>query len=81
MFDYSAVAELFRQRSRRRPTQIAYRRFANAADAIQFAIEVLPPALLHGTFIEVNDQRLGARQTRQLYDDDGFPLARKRGTV
>jgi len=81
MFDYSAVAELFRQRSRRRPTQIAYRRFANAADAIQFAIEVLPPALLQGTFIEVNDQRLGARQIRQLYDDDGFPLARKRGTV
>ena len=79
MFDYSAVAELFRQRSRKRPKQISYRRFVSAADAIQFAMEVLPPALLPGTFIEVNEQRLGAGQIRQLYEDEGFPLARKRG--
>jgi hypothetical protein len=79
MFDYSAVAELFRQRNRRQRTQITYRRFASAADAIQFAIEVLPPAMLPSTFIEVNDQRLGAGRIRQLYEDEGFPLARKRG--
>jgi hypothetical protein len=79
MFDYSAAADLFRQRSRKHPKQIAYRRFASAADAIQFAVEVLPPALLNGTFIEVNDQRLGGQQIRQLYEDERFPLPRSDG--
>jgi hypothetical protein len=79
MFDYTADAELYPQRSRNRPKQIAYHRFASAADAIQFAMEVLPPALLPGTFLEVNDERLGASQIRQLYEDVGFPLTRKRG--
>jgi hypothetical protein len=79
MFDYNADAELFPQRGRNRPKQIAYHRFASAADAIQFAMEVLPPALLPGTFLEVNDERLGASQIRQLYEDEGFPLTRKRG--
>jgi hypothetical protein len=79
MFDYSADAELFPQRSRKRSKQITYRRFASAADAIQFAMEILPPALLPGTFLEVNDERLGAGQIRQLYEDEGFPLPRKPG--
>lgn len=79
MFDYSADAELFPQRSRKRSRQITYRRFASAADAIQFAMEILPPALLPGTFLEVNDERLGAGQIRQLYEDEGFPLPRKPG--
>lgn len=77
MFDYSADAELFPQRSRSRPKQIAYRRFESAAHALKFAMEDLPPTLLPGTFLEVNDERLGARQIRELYEDDGFPLARK----
>ncbi len=76
MFDYSAGADLFRQRSRRRRKQIDYQRFASAADAIQFAVEVLPAALLPSTFFEVNDERLGARQIRQLYEDERFPLPR-----
>jgi hypothetical protein len=79
MFDYSAAAELFPRRSRKRPKQIAYRRFASAADAIQFAMEILSPALLPGTFLEANDERLGAGQIRQLYEDEGFPLPRKQG--
>jgi hypothetical protein len=81
MFDYAADAELFPQRSKTRPKRIAYRRFASAADAIQFAMEVLPPALLPGTFLEVNEERLGASEIRQLYEDEGFPLARKRANA
>ena len=81
MFDYSASAELFPRRSQKRPTQITYRRFASAADAIQFAMEILPPSLLQGTFLEVDDDRLGAEQIRQLYEDDGFPLPRKPGNA
>ena len=79
MFDYSADAELFPRRGRGRPKQISYRRFASAADAIQFAIETLPPALLPGTFLEVNDERFGADRIRELYEDESFPLPRKSG--
>jgi len=78
MFDYSADAEFFpRRRSGRVTSHVGYRRFASAADAIQFAIEVLPPKLLTGSFLEVNDERLGAEEIRELYDDDRFPLPRK----
>ena len=81
MFDYSAGAELFPQRSRSRPKQIAYRRFESAAQALKFAMEDLPPTLLAGTFLEVNDERLGAKQIRELYEDEGFPLERRRTTA
>jgi len=78
MFDYSAGAELFPQRSRKRPGQIAYHRFESAAHALKFAMEDLSPAVLAGTFLEVNDERLGAKQIRELYEHEGFPLARRR---
>jgi hypothetical protein len=81
MFDYSADAELFPQRSRGRSKQIAYRRFESAAHALKFAMEDLPPTLLAGTFLEVNDERLGAKQIRELYEDEGFPLERRRNTA
>ena len=59
--------------------QVGDRRFASAADALQFAMEILPPVLLPGTFLEFNEQRLGAEQIRQLYEDEGFPLPRRSG--
>jgi len=44
-------------------------------------MEILSPALLPGTFLEVSDQRLGAGQIRELYEDEGFPLPRKSDTA
>ena len=77
LFDYDAEAELFRtgaRRSRRQP--IEYRRFVRAADAIRFAIEELPPELLAGAFLEVNQARFDGDGIRRLYESIEYPLVR-----
>ena len=80
MFDYGAEAELFPKRSglnvRRK---MGYRRFPRAADAIQFAVETLSPALLDGACLEVEEERVSGRGIRLLYDDARFPLQRNPG--
>ena len=76
-FDYCTEAELFTtgyRNSRRQP--LAYRRFARAADAIRFAIEELPPQLLVGTYLEVNELRYQSTEIRGLYESADYPLAR-----
>jgi hypothetical protein len=75
-FDYEAPAELFPTRNRKFPTKVKYRRFERAADAIRFAIEELPAALLLGAFIEVDEDRLGHKDIRELYDSADYPLKR-----
>jgi hypothetical protein len=77
-FDYSAAAELFstrRRMPRRQP--LGYRRFAQAAQAIRFAIEDLEPELLVGAFLEVGEERFDSGGIRQLYDSAEYPLARR----
>lgn len=77
-FDYSSSAELFPTRNlRARRTTVGYRRFARAADAIKFAIEELPPELLHGAHMEVNEERFDSGAIRRLYEDAGYPLPRR----
>jgi hypothetical protein len=79
-FDYGFEAELFPTRSRKARRQpVGYKRFARAADAIRFAIEDLPPDLLIGAYMEVNEQRFDGDGIRRLYESPDYPLPR-RGT-
>jgi hypothetical protein len=77
-FDYNAAAELFptrRRLPRRQP--FGYKRFAQAAQAIRFAIEDLPPECLAGAFLEVEEQRYGSDDIRRLYESTEYPLTRR----
>lgn len=76
-FDYNAGAELFSTRSRRARRQpLGYKRFAQAAQAIRFAMEDLAPELLVGAFLEVDEQRYGGDDIRRLYESAEYPLTR-----
>jgi hypothetical protein len=55
---------------------MSYRRFDTAAEAIRFAIEELPAALLLGAFLEVDEVRFGGDDIRRLYDSPDYPLPR-----
>jgi len=76
-FDYGAPAEIFACKSRgASPRPVTYRRFASGAEAVRFAIEELPANVLFGTVLETNDHRYDAKQIRNLYDSERYPLQR-----
>ena len=76
-FDYKGQAELFPTRNvRSRRQSFGYQRFDCAAEAIRFAIEVLPSQALAGAYLEVDEQRFNAEGIRRLYDSAEYPLAR-----
>jgi hypothetical protein len=78
LFDYNTEAELFAMKGRKpRRQRLGYKRFARAADAIRFAIEELPPQLLTGTYLEVDEIRYEGEEMRRLYESVDYPLVRR----
>jgi hypothetical protein len=77
-FDYCATAELFPSRRRSsRHQSFGYKRFAEASQAIRFAIEDLPPECLVGAFLEVDEERYGSNDIVRLYQSAEYPLTRR----
>jgi hypothetical protein len=78
VFDYCVEAELFPTRNRKSVRQpLKYRRFTQASEAIQFAIEQLPEELLRGACLEVDEVRYDSAAIRNLYDSASYPLPRR----
>ena len=79
MFDYHAGAELYSGHARGfgNHKTLTYRRFSRAAEAIQFAIEVLSPDMQLRTLLEVDGARFDVSEIRRLYDDGDYPLQRR----
>jgi hypothetical protein len=76
-FDYNAQAELFPARSRGFKRQdVSYKRFDSAAEAVRFAVETLPPTLLVGAVLEVDEERYDHVAIRELYDSPDYPFER-----
>lgn len=81
-FDFSARAELYPARARgMRRQAVSYKRFDSAADAIRFAIEELPPELLNGAVLEVDEERFDGAAIKSLYTSAEYPLERKEPSV
>jgi len=77
-FNFGALAELYPCKGRggaRSP--VTYYRFETAAEAIRYAIEELPPALLNGAILEIDEDRYHKDQIRAFYDSKEFPLTRR----
>ena len=77
-FDYNAPADLYPSRSWKGNRPVGYRRFETAAEAIRFAIEIMPSGLLLGAVLEVEEERLNGHRIRELYDSTAYPFARTR---
>jgi hypothetical protein len=77
-FDYTTPAELFMaKRKGGSRQQLAYRRFASAAEAIRFAVEEFPPVHTLGVWLQVGDERFNSHDIQRLYENDDYPLQRE----
>src|SRR4051812_6906330 len=77
-FDYATAAEFFpTRRWRSARSAFGYKRFARAADAIRYVIEELPPDLLVGAYLEVDEERFDGKGIRELYESADYPLKRR----
>ena len=72
--DYSAPAEVFAFRQTGQKRSMTHRRFSNAAEALRFAVEELPPSA--NAVLEIDEERFQGAALRQMYDHADYPLVR-----
>jgi len=75
--NYSDGAGFYPGLTRIKGRRHRYRRFESVAEALRFAIEELPVALLLGSVLEVDEARFDSVQMQALYDADAYPLTRR----
>ena len=76
-FNFEAPADLFvGSRHIRSRKAVKYLRFKSGAEAIRHAVEIQSPDELAGTFVQVDDVRIGAVEIRALYESQHYPLPR-----
>ena len=77
-FDYTASAELFIPKGKRRGRQpLSYRRFATAAEAIRFAVEEFPAMRTLGAWMRVGDECFNSDDIQRLYESNSYPRRRR----
>jgi len=72
--DYSAAAGVFAFRHNGSRRHMAHRRFPTTAEALQFAVEGLPPRA--EVVLETDEERFEGPTIRQLYEAEAYPLQR-----
>ena len=78
MIDFTASAKLCQRRYGKHKRSGDHREFETLAQAIRFAVEELPAALLVGTYIEAGQQRFDGNDIRALYECSNYPLREAR---
>jgi hypothetical protein len=69
----NAPAELFLAQ-RTKGNRENYRRFATAAEAIRYAVEILRTPRAFGAWLEVGDERFNSNEIQRLYEASDYPL-------
>ena len=72
-----AGAGLYPCKNWKRTSRLGYKRFDTVAEALRFAIEVMPASLLRGSILEVEEARFDSTQIQRLYDAGDYPLQRR----
>ena len=80
-FNYDASAELFPSRRYAKTQSARFQRFDRAADAVRYVVEVMPPAWLNGTILEVDEHRYDGKDIQALYDAPDYPLEREKAAA
>ena len=50
-------------------------------NAVRYVVEVMPPAWLNGTILEVDEHRYDGKDIQALYDAPDYPLEREKAAA
>lgn len=76
-FDFSAPADVYAATGLKRPQKVIFRKFPTGAEALRYAMEVLPAEALKRAIVESDVARLEAAEIATLYRSPSYPLVRK----